>query len=61
MSTARQQLLGSVSCLVFFLFIQIYPLSFLSIYVLISEREKKESLMKEVGMTILLRNERKKK
>lgn len=58
---ARQQLVGFVSCLVFYLFIQIHPLSFLSILVLISERERKASLMKEVGMTILFREERKKK
>lgn len=56
---ARQQLAGSVSCLAFYLFIQIHPLSFFSI--LISQRERKASLMKEVGMTILLREERKKK
>lgn len=60
-SVARQQLVGSVSCLVFYLFIHICPLSFLSILVLISERERKVSLMKEVGTTILLREERKKK
>lgn len=56
---ARQQLAGSVSCLAFYLFIQIHPLSFFSI--LISQRERKASLMKEVGMTTLLREERKKK
>lgn len=58
---ARQQIVGFVSCPVFYLFIQIHPLSFLSILVLISERERKASLMKEVGTTILLREERKKK
>lgn len=38
---ARQQLAGSVSCLAFYLFIQIHPLSFFSI--LISQRERKAS------------------